>query len=165
MKVPRAGVILALFLFALLLVSCGGTGNSNANTGPVANLAAADNTNTARTNVEELALLVNVPYEVEDIVWKPDAATKKVTAVLRFSPVDANKVVAEAEKVGRAESTTLAIETWFPAELIAQSDMSGDNALRGLAYPANSFHHEPYTAGRITRIEGSDYFVLELIAK
>jgi hypothetical protein len=150
-------------LFALLLQACCGTGNANVDTPPAAN--AGDNNNIARTNVEELALLVNVPYEVEDIVWKPDPALKKVTAVLRFSPVDANKVVAEAEKVGAAENATLAIETWFPAELIAQGDMSGDNALRGLAYPANSFHQEPYTTGRITRIEGSDYFVLELVAK
>jgi len=34
-----------------------------------------------------------------------------------------------------------------------------------LSYPANAFYLEPYTDGRITRIENTDYFVLELTAK
>ena len=150
----------------IFLLACGG-GNKNANSVPpqTASNGLVDNANSAKTNVEELGLLVNVPYEAQDIVWKEDAAHKKVIAVLRFSPTDANKIVAEAEKMGAAENVSVAVEIWFPDELTAQSDMSGDSALKGVVYPANEFFQEPFTTGKITRIDGGDYFVLELAAK
>lgn len=166
MKIFRGRVVLALCLIAASLSACGG-GNKNVNANSPANTSnsAVENANTAKTNVEELGLLVNVPYETEDIAWKEDASRKKLIAVLRFSPDDSKKLVAEAAKSGVPENVSVAVETWFPGELTAQSDMSGDSALKGVAYPANIFFQEPYTAGRITRIEGGDYFVLELAAK
>ena len=108
---------------------------------------------------------VNVPYEAEDIVWKETADRKQIIAVLRFSGEDANKIVADAAPRQAPQSVILSSESWFPAELIAQSEMSGDDTLNGLAYAADSFYQEPYTAGRIVRIDGTDYFVLELSAK
>ena len=166
MKFLRTGVILALFLSAISILGCGG-GNKNTNSGMPANSSntTAENANTAKTNVEELELLVNIPYDAEDIVWKQDAGNKRVIAVLRFSPEDSNKIVIEAGKFGPAENVSVATEPWFPDELTAQSDMSGDSALKGLAYPANNFYQEPFTSGQITRIKDSDYFVLELSAK
>ena len=158
-----ADVILALFLIAVLLSACGGRTDKNTNVNVSNN--SSEMVNTAKTNVEELGLLVSVPYEPEDIAWKEDTANKKVIAVLRFSPADANKIVTEAEKTGAPENLSVAVETWFPDELTAQSDMSGDSALKGVAYPANAFFQEPYTSGKIIRIEGGDYFVLELSAK
>lgn len=165
MKILRAGVILAPFLCAACLSACVG-GNKNANTRPATatSNSLTENANSAKTNVEELGLLVNVPYETEDIVWKEDAAHKKIIAVLRFSPADSAKLVAEAAKTGGPQNVSIAVETWFPDELTAQSDMSGDSLLKGLAYPANAFYQERYNEGRITRIEGGDYFVLELSA-
>jgi len=44
-------------------------------------------------------------------------------------------------------------------------ELSGDDSLKGLAYSADSFFQEPYTSGRVIRIDGTDYFVLELSAK
>ncbi len=169
MKIFRSNVVLAACLIGAMLTACVG-GNKNANTNSTSNTSnasnsLAENANTAKTNVEELGLLINVPYVAEDIAWKEDAAHKKVMAVFRFLREDANKIVAEAEKYGAAENVSVAVETWFPDELIAQGEMSGDNALRGTAYPADGFYLEPYTTGKITRIEGGDYFVLELSAK
>lgn len=162
----KSGVILALFLSTASLLACVG-GNKNANVPPTttASNSPGANANSAKTNVEELGLFVNVPYETEDIVWKEDTANKKVIAVLRFSPLDANKIVAEAEKNGPPQNVSIAVENWYPDELTAQSEISGDSTLKGLAYPANTFYLAPYTTGRITRIEASDYFVLELSAK
>ena len=162
----KSGVILALFFSTTILIACGnGAKNTNApGSSSLANSNSAS-ANSARTNVEELGLLVNVPYETEDIVWKEDAARRKIIAVMRFSPADANKIVAEAETFAQPQNVEIAVETWFPDELTAQSETSGDSALKGLAYSANSFILEPYTNGRITRIEGGDYFVLELSAK
>jgi hypothetical protein len=164
MKILRAGVILTLFLSALLPQGCGGGGNINVNTRPpdAVPVPGGSTANAAMTNVEELALLVAVPYETEDVKWKP--GDKKLVAVLRFSPADADKLVAESAKFGSAENVRIAVDSWFPEELTAQGEMSGDSTLNGTAYPANLFFQEPYSTGRITRIEGGNYFVLELTA-
>ncbi len=139
--------------------ACSAPANTNTQTGTV---RVAANSDAPRTNVEELNLLVKVPYATEDAVWKDYPAEKRVLAVLRFSPQDANAAVAEASKNGAAESATVAVEPWFPGELIAEAEMSGDNSLKGSAYPATAFFQEPYSTGRLTRIEGTDFFVLEV---
>ena len=166
MKFLRTGVILALFLSLGVFSGCIGS-NNNSNTNSVVLNPTMENANSAKTNVEELQLLVNVPYQVEDedIVWKENAAAKKLIAVLRFSAENANKIVAEAAAHQAPQNITLPSESWFPSELIAQGELSGDDSLKGLAYSAESFVQEPYTSGRIVRIEGTDYFILELTAK
>lgn len=155
----RLAVITSLAFF----LACSRPGNVN--TGQSHPATSAANTNSARTNVEELGLLVKVPYEAEDIVWKEFPAAKKVVAVLRFSPADSKRIVLEAESFGGSEIATIAVETWFPEELTAQGETSGDGALRGHAYPANAFFQEPYALGRITRIDGTDFFILEVTAR
>jgi hypothetical protein len=159
-------IISPAILIGVVLSGCGGYGR-NTNENPVAKStnAVAQNYDMPNTNVEELGLIVTVPFVAEDIVWKVDAARKKVIAVFRYPPEDANKIVAEAGKFGEPASVSIAVESWFPDELIAQSEMGGDSELKGTAYPANAFFQDPYTTGRITRIEGGDYFVLELFAK
>lgn len=126
-----------------------------------------ENANSAKTNVEELSLLINLPFPPsdEDIVWKLSRDQKKLTAVLRFTPEDAKRIAAEASARQAPQNTTISSETWFPPELIAQSEVGGEDSLDGVAYPAESFYQEPFTSGRIVRIEGTDYFVLELAAK
>src|SRR5688500_2907773 len=134
MKISGADAILTLFLTVALLSGCGGqSGNVSSPTTPT-----STSTEAAKTNIEELSLLVKVPYETEDIVWKDDGANKRVIAVLRFAPTDADQIVAEAQKFGPPSNVTLAAESWFPSELIAQSEMSGDGKLNGVAYAANS---------------------------
>ncbi len=164
MKILRTVVILALFLSAMAFSGCGDE-NKNANSATLLSNGSLENANSAKTNVEELGLQVNIPYEPEDIVWKEAANHKQIIAVLRFSAEDANKIVAEAAPRQAPQNVKLSSDSWFPAELIAQSEMSGDDSLNGLAYAADSFYQEPYTSGRIMRIEGTDYFVLELSAK
>ena len=139
--------------------------DQKANARPPSANTANRNADAPRTNVEELGLLVKVPYEAEDVVWKEAPNGKKVTAVLLFSKATADRVIADAQQFGPGQPVTLSAETWFPDELIAQSEMSGDAAIRGTAYPANAFFHDKYNAGRITRIEGSDQFVLEVTAQ
>lgn len=164
MNLVKIGVILAFFAAGALLSACGGTANSNAASNAPAN-AANDAANTAKSNVEELGLLINMPYEAEEVVWKEDAQSKKVIAVLRFSPDDSKKFVAQAEKIKVPQKVTLPTQTWFPPELIAQGDMGGEDSVNGLAYSASAFFQPPFTEGRITRVEDTDYFVLEVSAK
>ena len=147
------------------MAGCVAGTDQKANTRPPTANAADQTADEPRTNVEELGLLVTVPYETEDVVWKESPSGKKVTAVLLFSKATAERVVAEAQAFGAGQAVTLSPETWFPDELIAQGEMSGDAAVLGTAYPANAFFHEKYNSGRITRIEGGDHFVLEVSAQ
>ncbi len=162
----KATAILVLLMSVANLVGCGGAG-SNTN-GHVANGIAnvtSDNSNAAKTNSEELGVIVNIPYEAEDIVWKQDAGQKNLIAVFRFSTEDAAKLVSEASSRRPPQNVTLSSEPWFPAELVAQSEMTGDDALKGVSYAADSFFEPPYTSGQIVRIDSTDYFILELFAK
>ena len=160
----RAAAILSFFLIIQLLAGCSSGTSNPANSANASNSSPAAS-NSAKTNVEELGVLINMPFEAEDVVWKDFPEQKKVVAVLRFSPADAYKLVQNAEKFRKPNSVTVGSENWFPPELIAQSDLSGNNTLKGTSYAANEFFQPPYNEGQITRIEGSDYFVLEVAAK
>lgn len=158
--------ILSLFAACAVLAGCVAGTDEKANSRPPSGVGTGnENAAAPKTNVEELGLLVNVPYEAEDVVWKESLSTKKLVAVLLFSKETANRVVADAEARGRGQPATLSVETWFPEELIAQSEMSGDAAIRGTAYPANAFFSDRYKSGRITRVEGGEHFVLEVSAQ
>ena len=166
MTFERSAAILALFLCVALYSACGESANKPANsTAATASNQANTNSNAVRSNVEELGLLVNVPYEAEDVVWKEYPSQQRLIAVLRFSTADSAKLVNEAEKIKPSEAASISSETWFPAELIAQSEMAGDDNLNGRAYAANQFFQEPYISGRVIRVENTDYFILDLTAK
>lgn len=166
MKILKAGVILALLFCVASLASCGGSANKSANSlSATSSNQANGNANAVRSNVEELGVIVNIPFEAEDVVWKEYPSQKKLIAVLRFSTADSAKIVAEAEKIKPSEAASISSETWFPAELIAQSEMAGDDNLNGRAYAANQFFQEPYISGRVIRVENTDYFILDLTAK
>ena len=164
MAIAKLIANLSIMMIAVLTLACGSPAKNSANSSSATNQS-NENSNTARSNLEELRLIATVPYEAEDVAWKEDKANKKLVAVLRFLPADSAKVVAEAERVKAPEAASISSATWFPPELIAQSEMSGDDTLNGKAYAANQFFLEQYSAGRIIRIENTDYFVLELSAK
>lgn len=110
-------------------------------------------------------MIINVPYAPEDIVWKEYPKPHKVLAVFRFSPEDASKIVTAAVAVKPGEAATVSAEPWFPDELIAQGNTSGDDTLKGQAYVVDQFTQDPFNSGRLVRVDGTDYFVLELDAK
>jgi hypothetical protein len=146
MHCVKVGIILALFLCAATLQSCGSMADGNvSNTGNKSTSANSqdDNSNSPKSNAEELGLLINLSYDTDESLWKEDAANKKLTAVLRFTPADANTVVSQAEKIRAPQEVEIATETWFPGELIAQSELSGDGNLKGRSYAANDFFQEP----------------------
>ena len=166
MSITRFAAILALTIVGAFVISCGDPSGNSSNSGTnVAPDQSNANANAAGTNAEELGVIINVPYEAEDVVWKQSPDRKSVLAVFRFSPADSDKVVADAKGFGPESNNAISAESWFPDELIAQSDASGDSSLKGMSYPANRFFLEPFTQGTITRIEETDYFVLELRSK
>jgi hypothetical protein len=161
----RTALILAIST-AVLAAACGSNpAANNANTVAATTNANTDTQNGARTKVEDLSLLVNMPYDVQDVVWRQSKDQKKITAVIHFDPDDEKKVIPEAEKFGPGQNVNIDIQSWFPDELTAQSDLHGDQPLRGKAYPANQFFQDAYNSGRIVDIDGTDYYILELTAQ
>ncbi|MCA1637367.1 MAG: hypothetical protein LC768_03365 [Acidobacteria bacterium] len=123
----------------------------------------------------ELSKIIKLPLTPEEVTYKevnsnidkggkmlPTTDGKKLIVVLKFSPQDANQIVAQAEKYKPPVGAEIDAENWFPAELVAQSQLSGDETLKGTAYAANEFLQPPFNNGKITRIADTDFFVLEL---
>ena len=171
MKSARVKIVLSLIFLGQLANACS---NGTVNNSNLPQNRANQNTQKAASDkVEELGMLVILPVEPEETVFREDAVvpadgnqyTKKLTAVLKYSAVDAEKLSAKIEASSPPLSASISTESWFPAELIAQSDLSGDDTLKGDSFAAADFYQAPYTEGKITRVEGSNYFILELFVK
>ena len=108
--------------------------------------------------------MVALPVEPEDVAWEENAQNKSLTAVIRFSPENTARMAAEIAKYGAGTPETLSVETWYPAELIAQAELSGESSIKGRSYPADSMVNPPYTKGKITQIDNTDYFILQISA-
>jgi hypothetical protein len=161
MKLALRLAILSFFV-ALLIAGCGNSTGGNQNSATIAN---TPDPNAPRTGVEELGLLINVPYEAEDCIWKQDPSTKAITAVLRFDAEDTGKLASDVQKLGAAQEASIPMQTWFPGDMVVDSDLRGDDQLRGKSYAADPFFQDPYTSGRLLRIGGTDYWILEVQPK
>ncbi len=179
MQTSRTKSFFGLFLMLVSLNACSGNKTANANaSAPNANQTVNSSGETiVQDDVEELARIIKLPLLPEEATYsetKPpskNAASqnsapheKRLVAVLRFSPEDAAKIVAAAEKYQSPAPSDIDAETWFPPELVAKSQETGDEFLKGNAYAANDFLQPPYQTGKLTRVNDSNYFVLELTA-
>ncbi len=159
------GFFLSIFLFSAC-VNNETDKNANLSANQTANYA-NDNKIPPKDDVEELERIIKLSLHPEEATWRETdlnapKGEMKLTAVLKFLSEDANKITAQAEKYKPVVASDIDAEDWFPAELIAQSQLSGDGNLKGKSYAANDFLHTPYTNGKITHIDDTDYFVLEL---
>lgn len=162
--------IIIILLSCFLCFSCAGEEVNTADNSKNTNTTPANtNRNPVKDNIEELETIIKIPFHPEEVLWREESLgnqnAKKMTVVLKFLPEDSNKIVAEAETKRAVTQTTIPVETWFPAELIAQSELSGDDTLKGNVYSADQFFQAPYQDGRLTRMENSSYFILELFSK
>jgi len=159
-----SSIFVGLVSITIWLTGCGDPANRNA---PIGNseLASDRQAGNARTNAEELRVFINIPQQTEDIVWREFPSDKKLVAVMRLSKEDADEVAGVAGRTGDAKKVTVQVENWFPDELVAQADMSGDGTVRADSYPATGFLLEPYTEGTIARIDNTDYFIIEALAR
>lgn len=168
MKFP-AKKILSLFSLSIFLLSaCSMLKSVNQNTDSAqVNTNQNDEKNNAppvKDDVEALGKIINLPVMPEEATWREESsgapAGKKLTAVVKFSTGDADKVI---EQAGNNKfAAAIGTETWFPAELVAQSQLSGDESLKGVSFAADVFLQPPYNQGKITRVNDTNYFVLEL---
>ncbi len=134
--------------------------NSNQNANTAANSA---NSNVAATkdDLEEFGKIVKLPFTPEEVTWR-ETKDKKIIAVLRFSAADAQNLIKQIEKQKQSAPVEINAENWFPPELIAKSQQSGDETLKGKEYAADDFFLAPFNKGKITRIDDTNYFILEL---
>lgn len=180
MKKFRLILISAVVFGVFTNLSCTADEANKANNNSQNNSANSSNNNSniAKDDTEELEVTIKLPFHPQDAVWREDnlatqdgdnripaPTDKKLTAVLKFAKADADKIVEQAAKHLPPAQVSLSTEPWFPAELIAQSQISGDETLKGTSYSAKDFLQMPYSEGRIIRIEGTDYFIVELMAK
>lgn len=168
------GLIVALSV--VFIISCEKSSVENANSANrAASSEAAAEKNLSKDDVAELLTIVRLPEIPDEVVWReedvakkqgesgtPGLTDRKLTAVLRYDSETAVKLVVWIEKNKAPEPAEISPSSWFPEELIAQSQISGNETLKGTVYGANDFTNAPYGNGKITRIENTNYFVLEL---
>ncbi len=171
MKVSPTKSIFFL-LTVILFNAC--SGNSDAGKNPFArnNNQTANSISeiVAHDDVEELGKIIKLPAAPNEATYseiKPNSGEPnnvKLVVILKFSTAAANQIAASAEGYKPPTPADVDAEDWFPPELIAKSQESGDASLKGVEYGANDFLQPPYASGRLTRINDTNYFVLELFS-
>ena len=165
MKFLRLVAILTFFSMLLLLASCGEPSGSFSNLATPSNRKAdISSSNTANGNTAELGMMINFPWEPEDLVWKQNDK-KLITAVFRFEPEDQKKFLDQLATKPQGVPKEIQLEEWFPPELIAQGESAGGSSVTGNAQTAEDFYQPPYNEGTLTRIDGTDFFILEIWPK
>jgi hypothetical protein len=122
-----------------------------------------------KDDIDEFEKMVRLPYYPEDVTWQettvessPEGNGTKIRAILLFKQEEFEKLMALPDKQTSSGTIELEAENWFPDELVARSDFSGDRVLKGIIYPADSYLAAPYIKGRLLLLEGTDFFILEV---
>ncbi len=179
MKILSKTLFSFLLFVILLTLGCGqneGNGSNNNLPAPAnqSEIAETANANISKDNIEELEKLVKIPILPEEATYREDDLQnngtnnsalpnkKKLVVVLKYSAEDAQKIVEQFGNSKTVDTSEIDAESWFPPELIAKSQESGDETLKGTSYPADKFLLEPYKNGKMLRINDTDFFVLEM---
>ena len=153
----------SLLILLLLLSSCsapaGNASSANSEGNRVAQVPRK-----ANDKPEELGMLINFTLEPEDILWRQTETPRKVVAVFRLAEEDTKKLADSLSARSPGAARSVAVEDWFPTELVAGGEATGGSSVDGTAYPADEFFQPPFTQGTITRVNDTDFFVLELTA-
>ena len=157
----------AIFLSFLICVGgCSNLAGTNGNSNLDNSVQNTLNANAAKDDVEELGTIINLPDAPEEVVWREEQTSdpngKKLTAVLKYSSEAAAKIIASAAKNQPPAAAEISSENWFPAEITAQSQLSGNESVKATAYDARDFYKPPYKDGKLMRVNETNYFVLEL---
>ena len=179
MKFVTKKLIFSLFLSIFLFAACETAENDNSQNSNTNSISANNNAKSAKDETLDLGKIITLQFTPEETVFredqlksqtnanddaKPVVTGKKLTAVLQFTEEDTEQILAQAEKYKKPVPAELAPESWFPPELVAASQSTGDETIKGNAYAANDFFKPPYTSGKLTRIADTNYLVLELLS-
>ncbi len=175
----RLSIILLLTIFSLACftpdVDEGEVNKLRPEVNENANVNIDPNANVAEDNETELNSLINLPFEPDENVYREDTVGKsantnrvpgptdrKITAVLKFSKENTEKLLDQLKESGNSFESKIESEPWFPAELIAKSQTTGDATIKGTGYKADIFFKTPFNSGTLMRVNDTDYFILTL---
>lgn len=167
----KNALALTAFLLALqVLAGCAGpTANSNVANANATSAGAEPEKEGVKDTSDELAILIKFPFEPEDLAWREFPATgdqrRRVLAVFQLLPEDSKKLTERSSKIRPGKSVSLATEKWFPTELTMLNEMNSDEGIPATSYAADEFFNAPFTEGSLSRVDNTDFFVLELFAK
>jgi len=152
-----------LIFSALIFSSCSAPAGNSSSANSEGNRVASV-TKKANDKAEELGLLINFTLEPEDILWQQSESPMKIVAVFRLDEEDTKKLTEQLTARSQGAAKTITVEDWFPTELVAGGETTGSSTVDGTAYPAEDFYQPPFSQGTITRINNTDFFVLEISA-
>ncbi len=174
MFTARLKSLLIICVVSLVSNSCAGlsTDANNSAVNSVNANAVRNSAKKANDNAEELGLLLKLPTEPEDVVWRDEMVPtgdkkteRRVTAILFYEDkAVVEKIFSDASKHGEPQPVAIDVADWYPEELKAQSEFDLDAKLSGKSYPANEFFQEPLLRGRLIRVDGTEHMILELFA-
>lgn len=149
--------------------------NDNQNVNMQNSLEKNEMKNETNTDIDELAKNINLPVRPSEVVWKkktmdneqgavPGPNDYYLNAVLKYSDADIEKLKeATGQNKDEVSKGIIELEEWFPEDIKKLAkDIDGEKLLPGEKYDAEKFMRSPYRNGTLSRIEGSNYFVLNL---
>ncbi len=164
----------SLIFLSIFFNACNGNNlpsDANSNSADSAPKANVNANNSVKDTFAEFTQYVSINTEPDEIVWREDKigqadnsanGKRKINAVLRFLPEDTPKFYERLTAAGNGKPAVLETEDWYPAELIAQSQISGDGTVKGTSFVVQDLPIAPFTQAVVTRIENSEYFIIEL---
>ena len=161
---------ICVFLFGSLLIgacSSGPSSSNNQNTGNVNNTDSNKPVSQTETNddIEELRSQIQIPFEPEEATWRVLPAAnngKRLIAVLRLTPENFRTYSSRLNASGAGRQGQASVEPWFPAELTAMSETTGEMTVPAKSYPANEFFQPPFSSGTVSVIPDTEYVIVEL---
>ena len=156
----RASVILSFVAAVLLIGACNSAPDTSNNANMPQTKRIEPEAQKANDNAEELAAIINLPYEPIEVAWRD--APNSMIAVVRLTPENISKITSSAAKHKEPATASIEVEEWFPAELTAKRDLGADTTLSGRSYSAQEIIKDPFTSGRLIHLDETDYIVLDL---
>ncbi|MGH9949899.1 MAG: hypothetical protein ACRD6X_22250 [Pyrinomonadaceae bacterium] len=162
-------IFLVVIFGSIFISSCSSNRNSNDNiqSAPNANSNignSTDPTKTTNDNIEELRTIIIVPFEPDEVVWrvfKGTGSEDRLVAVFRLMKNDAESFSSKVS-ANVADVAAVSVEDWFPAELKAMGETTGESNISCSVLPAAEFVQEPYSNGTVYVVPDSGYIVVEL---
>lgn len=162
--------VLVICLIAILFISCSSgrsskdnsSGPSNANSSRGNSIDLNENPN---DDIEELKKFVRVPFDAEEVVWRfVQSLTqgRRLVAVFRLGSENIKTFAGRQSAESLGNPVLASVEQWYPAELIAMSETTSENAVAGVAYSASEFVQSPFNRGTVTIISDSGFVILEV---
>lgn len=151
-------IFLSLFMSAACSRSEPLDSNSNSNVNAVITDRNDDPEKKSNESYEELGLYIQVPYEPEETYWR--RGESGLTAVLRFTPEDTKKLVAESETGQTDVPANVKVEDWFPKELIALAELNDGEMVTGKIYSSRKFDKDTNVNGVLVKIDQTELFIL-----